>query len=106
MVLFRRSMFEIAVSLALSDPAYEDMALKFLEHFLGIASSMYQTGAHKDELWVEEDGFFYDLLRFPYGNAMRLKVRTYVRLLPICATTVIPAEPAQRFPRLVMIARA
>src|SRR5260370_7087288 len=66
---------------------------------------MYQTGAHKDEMWDEEDGFFYDLLRFPDGNAMRLKVRSYVGLLPLCATTVIPAEAAQRFPRLVVRAR-
>src|SRR5260370_40457578 len=59
MALFSQSILEIAVTLALTEPAYEDMALKFLEHFLGIASSMYHTGAHKDEMWDEEDGFFY-----------------------------------------------
>jgi hypothetical protein len=101
MVLFSQNMFEIAVTLALTEPAYEDMALTFLEHFLGIASSMYQIGVHKDEMWDEEDGFFYDLLRFPDGNAMRLKVRSYVGLLPLCATTVIPAEAAKKLPRLV-----
>jgi hypothetical protein len=105
MALFCQNMFEIAVELAMAEPAYEDMALKFLEHFLWIASSMDQMGAHKDEMWDEGDGFFYDLLRLPDGNAMRLKVRSMVGLLPLCATTVIPAQVRDRFPRLVERAR-
>jgi len=105
MALFSQNMFEIAVQLALADPAYESMALTFLERFLAIASSMDQMGAHKEGMWDEEDGFFYDLLHFPNGNAMRLKVRSYVGLLPLCATTVIPAEAAQSFPWLVEGAR-
>ncbi len=101
MVLFSQNMFEIAVRLALADAAYEDMALKFLEHFLWIASSMDQIGAGQDQMWDEEDGFFYDFLHFPDGNAMRLKVRSMVGLLPLCATTVIPRQAAQKFPRLL-----
>ena len=47
-----------------------------------------------DGMWDEEDGFYYDVLRYPDGSATRLKVRSMVGLLPLCATTVI--EPWQR----------
>jgi hypothetical protein len=53
-----------------------------------------------DEMWDEEDGFFYDLLRLPDGRAMRLKVRSLVGLLPLCASSVIEPELVSRFPRL------
>jgi hypothetical protein len=68
------------------------MATKFLEHFLYIAAAMNQPGS--DGMWDEEDGFYYDLLRLPDGSGKRLKVRSMVGLLPLCATTVI--EPWQR----------
>ena len=68
------------------------MAAKFVDHFLWIASAMNHMGP--DGMWDEEDGFYYDVLRFPDGSATRLKVRSMVGLLPLCATTVI--EPWQR----------
>ena len=49
----------------------------------------------------EQDGFFYDLLRLPDGQAMRLKVRSLVGLLPLCASTVFEANYATRYPKLV-----
>jgi hypothetical protein len=52
-------------------------------------------------MWDEEEGFFYDVLRFPDGRAKRIKVRSLVGLLPLCATTVIPEQITQRFPRLI-----
>jgi hypothetical protein len=61
------------------------MVGKFAEHFLYIAAGINQP----DGMWDEEDGFYYDLLRLPDGSATRLKVRSLVGLLPICATTVI-----------------
>ena len=61
-------------------------------HLLWIARGMNQTGP--EGMWDEEDGFYYDVLRLPDGTARRLKVRSMVGLLPICATTVI--EPWQR----------
>ncbi len=82
------------------------MALKFLEHFLWIAGSMDRVGENQDELWDEEDGFFYDVLRLPDGTATRMKVRSMVGLLPLCAATVISAETVERFPRFVEQARA
>ena len=62
----------------MDDPTYEPMALKFMEHFLWIAGSMDRIGENQDELWDEEDGFFYDLLHLPDGTAGRLKVRSMV----------------------------
>ena len=92
MALFCQNMSEIAVELAADVPGYDDIAAKFVDHFLWIAHAMNQVG--DTGMWDEEDGFYYDLLRLPDGTATRLKVRSMVGLLPICATTVI--EPWQR----------
>jgi hypothetical protein len=85
MALFSQNMLEIAIEIAARDTTYEDMVFKFLEHFYYIASAMNKT----DGMWDEEDGFYYDQLRLPDGSATRLKVRSLVGLLPLCATTVI-----------------
>ena len=68
------------------DPMYEEIAFKFVQHFMWISYAMDRIGEHKDEMWDEEDGFFYDLLRLPDGQAMRLKVRSLVsnRVLTSC----------------------
>ncbi len=87
MALFSQNMLELAVELAAHDPTYEPMVTKFAEHFYYIARGMNQSG--QDSMWDEEDGFYYDLLRLPDGSATRLKVRSMVGLLPLCATTVI-----------------
>ena len=92
MAFFAQSMLGIAVELSRHDPMYEDMVMKFAEHFAFIAAAMDRVGDHHDELWDEEDGFFYDLLRLPDGNAQRLKVRSLVGLLPLCATTLLPTS--------------
>jgi len=92
MALYCQNMTEISVELAGSDRAFEEFSLKFVEHFLWIAAAMNRPG--DGGLWDEEDGFYYDLLRLPDGSFARLKVRSMVGLLPICATTVI--EPFQR----------
>jgi hypothetical protein len=99
MAFYAQNMLELALELALHDPVYEDMALKFIEHFFWIAGAMDRMGETADELWDEEDGFFYDVLRLPDGTAMRLKVRSLVGLLPLCATSVISKEFLGRFPR-------
>jgi hypothetical protein len=92
MALFAQNMGELAIELAAHDPNYEDMVVKFTEHFYYIAAAMNRPG--DDGMWDEEDGFYYDLLRLPDGSSQRLKVRSMVGLLPLCATTVI--EKAQR----------
>src|SRR5262249_46084480 len=99
MALFCQNMMEIAAELAMSDPDYLDMALKFTEHFLWIASSMAHLGDDTG-MWDEEDGFFYDVLRLPTGQARRLKVRSMVGLLPLCAATVFEADLLAKYPEV------
>ncbi|MFD7709639.1 glucosidase [Streptomyces sp. NPDC059785] len=93
MALYCQSMLQIAGELLEHSPVYEELVLKFVEHYLWIAASLDRLGNLPDELWDEEDGFFYDVLRFPDGRAVRLKVRSMVGLLPLCASTVF--QPAQ-----------
>jgi hypothetical protein len=75
------------------------MAQKFVEHFLWIATSMMHTGADTG-MWDEADGFFYDVLRLPDGSAQRLKVRSMVGLLPLCAVTVFEGELIAKYPEV------
>ena len=98
MALFSQNMLDLAFELALDDPTYEDMIVKFAEHFYYIASAMNKPGS--DGMWDEEDGFYYDLLRLPDGSATRLKVRSMVGLLPLCATTIIEASTRERIPKV------
>jgi hypothetical protein len=91
MALYCQNMLEIASALAAERPAYLSMAAKFVEHFLWIASSMAHAGSSVG-MWDEEDGFFYDVLRLPNGDAQRLKVRSMVGLLPLCAVTVFEGD--------------
>jgi hypothetical protein len=99
MALFCQNMLEIAAELAMTDPDYEDMALKFCEHFFWIGSAMGRLGDDTG-MWDEEDGFFYDVLRLPDGRAQRLKVRSMVGLLPLCAATVFEGELLAKAPEL------
>ena len=99
--LFCQNMLEISVELAAHDSFFEDMAIKFADHFLFIANAMNHVGP--DGMWDEEDGFYYDVLRLPDGSATRLKVRSMVGLLPLCATTVIEPWQRERVPRLVQV---
>jgi hypothetical protein len=101
MAFYCQNMLEIALTLAEHDPMYEEVAFKFAEHFLWISYAMDRIGEHHDEMWDEQDGFFYDLLRLPDGQAMRLKVRSLVGLLPLCASTVFEPNAAERFPKLM-----
>ena len=97
MALFSQNMLELALELATHDPTYGEMVFKFVEHFYYIAAGMNRSGA--DSMWDEEDGFYYDLLRLPNGGSTRLKVRSMVGLLPLCATTVIEQEQRERVPK-------
>ena len=99
MCLFCENMLQIATTLARTDPDYLDMALKFVEHFLWIASSMANVGGGVG-MWDEEDGFFYDVLRLPNGQAQRLKVRSMVGLLPLCAATTFDGVLLKQNPEI------
>ena len=101
MAFYCETMLEIALILIDYDSVYEEMAYRFLEHFVWIAYAMDRIGNNHDELWDNEDGFFYDVLRLPDGQAIRLKVRSMVGLLPICASTVIEKPDPTRLQRLL-----
>ena len=98
MAFYCQNMLEIALILAEYDPMYEEAAFKFVQHFMWISYAMDRIGEHHDEMWDEQDGFFYDLLRLPDGQAMRLKVRSMVGLLPLCASTVFEADARRALP--------
>jgi hypothetical protein len=88
MAFYCLCMFEMALTLTEYDAMYEEIAFRFLEHWAWITYAMDRIGQNHDELWDAVDGFFYDLLHFPNGDAMRLKIRSMVGLLPLCAAVV------------------
>jgi hypothetical protein len=96
MALFCQNMAALAVELAAYDASYSDMVAKFVEHFLWIATSVNRVG--HEGMWDEEDGFYYDVLRFPDGTATRLKVRSMVGLLPLCATSATEKWQREQVP--------
>jgi len=79
--------------------AYISLTMKFVEHFLMIASGMIRPG-EEFGMWDEQDGFFYDVLRLPDGRAERLKVRSMVGLLPFCAVTIFERKIATNYPEV------
>ena len=98
MGMFCLNMLTISLELALENPVYEDMATKFFEHFLYIASAMNQVGGDNTQLWDPEDGFFYDVLNLPSGEQIRLKVRSMVGLIPLFAIAIIEPETLDKLP--------
>jgi hypothetical protein len=105
MAFYCQNMLEIALILADRDPYYEEDAFRFLQHFMWIAYAMDRIGDHHDEMWDETDGFYYDVLRLPDGSATRLKVRSMVGLLPLCASAIFEPESLASHPRLAELIR-
>jgi hypothetical protein len=105
MAFYSQTMIEIALILADHDSQYEEYAFKYLQQFMWIANAMDSIGDHEDEMWDEQDGFFYDVLRLPNGSAQRLKVRSLVGVLPLCASTIFEADTVIGHPRLVELIR-
>jgi hypothetical protein len=101
MAFYCQCMAEIALILSEHDAVYEEAAFKFVQHFLWISYAMDRRGDQHDEMWDEEDGFFYDLLRLPDGETTRLRVRSMVGLLPLCASTVFSGYAVKRHPKLM-----
>src|SRR5258705_9939896 len=99
MALFSQNMLELAFEITAHDPTYEPMIMKFAEHFYYIGAAMNRPG--HDGMWDEEDGFYYDLLRLPDGSSQRLKVRSMVGLLPLCATTVTEKSMRDQIPQTI-----
>jgi hypothetical protein len=100
MALYCQWMLQIAVELAKRDPVYGDMAEKFLVHFQWIAVAV-NPPEGDTELWDEDDGFYYDVMRLPDGTRVPLKVRSLVGLLPMCAATVFDPDVVDRHPQFM-----
>jgi len=101
MAFYCQTMLEMAMILSEKDPAYEEWAYRFAEHFIWIAYAMDRMGECHDEMWDEADGFYYDLLRMPNGDCIRMRVRSMVGLLPLCASTVFEEGYLREHPRLI-----
>jgi hypothetical protein len=91
MAMYSLNMLKIASELAMTNRVYEDIASKFFEHFLYIATAMNTIGDGRG-LWDEEDGFYYDRLKLPDGSSQAVRVRSMVGLIPLFAVDTL--EPA------------
>jgi hypothetical protein len=100
MAMFCLNMLRMSVELSRRDPAYEDMAIKFLDHFLHIARAMTDMGKEGIGLWNDEDGFFYDVLSMPSGGKVPLRLRSMVGLIPLFAVGNIEQEVIDKLPEL------
>ncbi|HEV7510847.1 MAG TPA: hypothetical protein VGO27_04070 [Candidatus Acidoferrum sp.] len=98
MGMYCLNMLAIALELAKEDPAYEDIASKFFEHFVYIAHAMNNFGSHGKSLWDEEDGFYYDVLHLPNGENHFLKIRSMVGLIPLFAVETLEPEVIDKLP--------
>jgi len=99
MGVYALNMLAIALELAQVNPAYEDVASKFYEHFLYIADAMNSMrGGREHGLWHEEDGFYYDVLRWPDGGQTPLSTRSLVGLVPMLALEVLEPAVLARLP--------
>jgi hypothetical protein len=95
MAFYCMTLLEMALELARDNPACEDMASKFFEHFVAIADAM--NGLGGTGLWCPEDGFYYDQLQ-THDGVTPLRVRSMVGLLPLMACMVLEEETLERFP--------
>jgi len=98
MAMYTLNLLAIAMELATQDPAYEDVASKFWEHFIYIAYAMNHLGHEGMGLWDEGDGFFYDVLKFPDGGHFPVKIRSMVGLIPLFAVETLEAGLLDRLP--------
>jgi hypothetical protein len=98
MAMYSLNLMRIALELALTNPVYEDMAIKFFEHFLTIARAMTNMAGKGIGLWDEQDKFYYDELILPDGTLTPLRVRSMVGLIPLFAVEVLEPELLARVP--------
>ena len=98
MAMYTLNLLAIAMELATQDPAYEDVASKFWEHFIYIAYAMNHRGHDGMGLWDGKDGFFYDVLKFPDGGHFPVRIRSMVGLIPLFAVETLEPGLLQRLP--------
>ncbi|MBD2182103.1 glucosidase [Planktothrix sp. FACHB-1355] len=98
MGMYCLNMLAIAIELAKTNSAYEDIASKFFEHFLYIADAMNHIGDPDGSLWDETDGFYYDVLHLPDDKNLKLKIRSMVGLIPLFAVETLEPETLNKLP--------
>jgi hypothetical protein len=98
MAMYCLNMLAIALELARENPAYEDVASKFFEHFVYIAHATHHRGGEEINLWDERDGFYYDVLHLPDGEHRPLRVRSMVGLIPLFAVETLEPDIVDRLP--------
>ncbi len=98
MGMYCLNMLAIALELARTKPAYEDVATKFFEHFIYIANAMHDLGGNYG-LWDDQDGFFYDGIRWQDGSYMPLRTRSFVGLIPLFAVETIEPDLLEKLPQ-------
>jgi hypothetical protein len=97
MGLFCLNMMRIALELARANATYEGLATKFFQHYIYIGAAMKKMGGGSCNLWDEEDGFFYDVLRYPDGRIEKLRVRSMVGLIPLYAVERLETKWIEQF---------
>jgi hypothetical protein len=95
MAFFCATMLAMALELAKDDPAAEDLATKFFEHFVAITDAMNTLGG--TGLWHERDGFYYDQLDVDHRSTP-IELRSLVGLVPLFTAEVIDADTLERLP--------
>jgi hypothetical protein len=100
MAMFCLNMLRVSVELSTRDSVYEDMILKFLDHFLHIARAMTDMGKEGIGLWDDEDNFFYDVLCMPSEEKIPLRLRSMVGLIPLFAVGVVEQDVIDKLPEL------
>ncbi len=98
MGMYCLNMMVIALELAKENPAYEDVASKFFEHFVFISRAMNNIAGKGIELWDKRDGFYYDVLHLPDGNSFPMRVRSMVGLIPLFAVESLESEVIDTLP--------
>lgn len=98
MAMFSLNMLQISLDLSMYNPVYQDMAIKFFEHFLYIAGAMNNVGDTNVSLWDDEDNFYYDVVHAPDEQSQQLKVRSMVGLIPLFAVEILKSETYKALP--------
>lgn len=100
MAMFALNMLRISLDLATDNKVYQDMSIKFLDHFLYIAEAIHNDDDDKVSLWDDEDNFYYDILHMENGPTMRLKIRSMVGIIPLFAVETLKKGTLDKLPLL------
>ncbi|MDH5607918.1 MAG: glucosidase [Cyclobacteriaceae bacterium] len=98
MAMFALNMLRMSLDLSVKFPVYQDMAIKFFEHFLYIGGAMNSIGDNNVDLWDNEDNFYYDVVHTPDKHNRQLKVRSMVGLIPLFAVEILQSESYKSLP--------